>query len=106
MNGAYFERLENEPLPEWAAGLECESWAQFSLQYILANPAVTCVLTETTDPAHMARERAHGPEASARRGGARADARFIDELRLARGVARCEPHMRGRRAFCATSSAE
>jgi diketogulonate reductase-like aldo/keto reductase len=54
MNGAYFERLESEPLPEWTAELECRSWAQFSLQYILANPAVTCVLTETTSPEHMA----------------------------------------------------
>jgi diketogulonate reductase-like aldo/keto reductase len=54
MNGAYFARLENERLPDWTADLECESWAQFSLQYILANPAVTCVLTETTNPLHMA----------------------------------------------------
>ena len=42
------------PLPPWAAELECESWAQFSLQYIFANPAVTCVLTETTSAEHMA----------------------------------------------------
>ena len=54
MNGAYFERLANVPLPAWAAEFECESWAQFSLQYILANPAVTCVLTETTSAEHMA----------------------------------------------------
>ena len=54
MNGAYFERLANVPLPEWAAELQCSSWAQFSLQYILANPAVTCVLTETTSAEHMA----------------------------------------------------
>jgi len=54
MNGAYFERLANEPLPGWAAEFECTSWAQFSLQYILANPAVTCVLTETTSAEHMA----------------------------------------------------
>lgn len=54
MNGAYFERLANVPLPEWAAEFECETWAQFSLQYILANPAVTCVLTETTSAEHMA----------------------------------------------------
>ena len=54
MNGAYFDRLEDLPLPDWLAELECESWAQFSLQYILANAAVTCVLTETTNPAHMA----------------------------------------------------
>jgi diketogulonate reductase-like aldo/keto reductase len=54
MNGAYFERLANVPLPDWAADFECTSWAQFSLQYILANPAVTCVLTETTSAEHMA----------------------------------------------------
>jgi len=54
MNGAYFERLANVPLPPWAAELGCDSWAQFSLQYIFANPAVTCVLTETTSAEHMA----------------------------------------------------
>jgi diketogulonate reductase-like aldo/keto reductase len=54
MNGAYFERLANVPLPEWAADFECTSWAQFSLKYILGNPAVTCVLTETTRPENMA----------------------------------------------------
>jgi diketogulonate reductase-like aldo/keto reductase len=54
MNGAYFERLASVPLPPWAAELGCESWAQFSLQYIFANPAVTCVLTETTRAEHMA----------------------------------------------------
>lgn len=53
MNGAYFERLANAPVPDWAAEFECKSWADFSLQYILANPAVTCVLTETTNAAHM-----------------------------------------------------
>ena len=54
INGAYFERLENVALPEWTAAFDCASWAEFSLQYILANPAVTCVLTETTNPLHMA----------------------------------------------------
>jgi len=53
MNGAYFRRLEKTPLPPWAAEFDCHSWSQFSLKYILANPAVTCVLAETTNPAHM-----------------------------------------------------
>jgi diketogulonate reductase-like aldo/keto reductase len=53
MNGAYFQRLEGRALPAWAAEFECETWAQFSLKYILANPALTCVLTETSNPAHM-----------------------------------------------------
>lgn len=53
MNGAYFRRLEKTPLPEWTKEFDCHSWSQFSLKYILANQAVTCVLTETTNPAHM-----------------------------------------------------
>jgi diketogulonate reductase-like aldo/keto reductase len=53
MNGAYFDRLEGKPLPEWTREFGCETWAQFSLKYILANPSLTCVLTETTNPQHM-----------------------------------------------------
>jgi diketogulonate reductase-like aldo/keto reductase len=53
MNGAYFRRLEGTPLPEWTAEFGCTTWAQFSLKYILANPALTCVLTETSNPVHM-----------------------------------------------------
>jgi diketogulonate reductase-like aldo/keto reductase len=53
MNGSYFRRLEGRPLPAWAAEVGCTTWAQFSLKYILANPAVTCVLTETSNPHHM-----------------------------------------------------
>jgi diketogulonate reductase-like aldo/keto reductase len=54
MNGTYFDKLQGHALPPWAAEFGCETWAQFSLKYILANPAVTCVLTETTNPKHMA----------------------------------------------------
>jgi diketogulonate reductase-like aldo/keto reductase len=54
MNGALFRRLEGTPLPPWAAAFGCTSWAQFSLKYILSNPQVTCVLTETSNPKHMA----------------------------------------------------
>ena len=53
MNGSYFERLAAQDLARWNAELDCTSWAQFSLKYILAHPAVTCVLTETTSPQHL-----------------------------------------------------
>ena len=53
MNGALFQRLQGVPIPEWAAEFGGESWAQFSLKYILSNPLVTCVLTETSNPKHM-----------------------------------------------------
>lgn len=70
MNGKYFRQLEGRPLPEWAADFDCESWAQFSLKYILAHPAITCVLTETSSPLHMVENAASSlgrmPDAAAR----------------------------------------
>lgn len=54
MNGALFKRLEGRPLPPWATEIGCHTWAEFSLKYILSNPRVTVVLTETSNPKHMA----------------------------------------------------
>jgi diketogulonate reductase-like aldo/keto reductase len=80
MNGTYFQRLQGTPLPEWAGEVGCDTWAQFSLKYILANPDVTCVLTETSNPRHMAdnAQTAYGmmPDSTAR---ARMRA-FIDQI--------------------------
>ncbi len=53
MNGDYFGIVKGHELPGWAAEFDCESWAQFSLKYILSNPAVTCVLTETSSSKHL-----------------------------------------------------
>lgn len=52
INGRYFGMVRGVALPAWAADFDCASWAQFSLKFIVANPAVNCVLTETADPAH------------------------------------------------------
>ena len=52
INGKYFSVVAGETLPEWSAEFDCESWAQFSLKYILSHPAVSCVLTETENPKH------------------------------------------------------
>lgn len=52
INGEFFNRVRGHELPVWAAGFDCETWAQFSLKFILSNPAVTCVLTETANPRH------------------------------------------------------
>ena len=52
INGDYFDIVRGRELPGWAADFDCESWAQFSLKFILSHPAVTCVLTETANPKH------------------------------------------------------
>jgi diketogulonate reductase-like aldo/keto reductase len=52
-NGEYFSRLRGRELPGWAENFDCESWAQFSLKYILGHPDVTCVLAATSSSRHM-----------------------------------------------------
>lgn len=51
--GSLFGLIDNEPLPDWTASFDCESWAQFFLKYILAHGAVTCVIPGTSDPEHV-----------------------------------------------------
>jgi aryl-alcohol dehydrogenase-like predicted oxidoreductase len=52
--GAMFARVKGKPLPEWAKEIGCASWAQFFLKWILANPAVTCVIPGTRNAKHVA----------------------------------------------------
>jgi aryl-alcohol dehydrogenase-like predicted oxidoreductase len=52
LNGEYFKRVKGHELPAWTEEFDCHSWAQFSLKFIVSNPAVTCVLTETAKPHH------------------------------------------------------
>jgi diketogulonate reductase-like aldo/keto reductase len=51
--GEYFKRVSGKELPAWAAEFDCGSWAQFNLKYIISEPAVNCVLTETVKTVHM-----------------------------------------------------
>lgn len=59
-DGAMFERIRGRALPPWAAEIGCASWAQFFLRYVLAEPAVTCVIPATARPQHMADNVAAG----------------------------------------------
>jgi diketogulonate reductase-like aldo/keto reductase len=51
--GALFSRVRGKPLPPWAAEIDCDSWAQVFLKWILAHPAVTCVIPGTGKPEHL-----------------------------------------------------
>jgi diketogulonate reductase-like aldo/keto reductase len=51
--GGLFQRARGRPLPGWAVELGCESWAQVFLKWILAHPAVTCVIPATRRPEHL-----------------------------------------------------
>jgi len=68
--GGLFQRVRSTPLPPWAAELGCESWAQLFLKWILAHPAVTCVIPATSRVAHLVDNMKAGvgplPDAAAR----------------------------------------
>lgn len=48
-----FGRVRGKPLPPWAAELQCATWAQFFLKWILGHPAVTCAIPGTRRVAHL-----------------------------------------------------
>ncbi|HMG53083.1 MAG TPA: aldo/keto reductase [Kofleriaceae bacterium] len=52
--GALFRQVKGKPLPGWAAELDCTSWAQIFLKFIVGHPAVTCPIPATADPVHLA----------------------------------------------------
>ena len=52
--GALLSRLRAVPLPPVAGELGARSWAQLLIKWILAEPAVSVVLTGTRNPAHIA----------------------------------------------------
>jgi diketogulonate reductase-like aldo/keto reductase len=51
--GALFRKVRQKSLPPWAAEIDCASWAQFFLKYLIGHPAVTCVIPATSKPEHM-----------------------------------------------------
>ena len=59
-DGRIFRKVRRAVLPPWAEDLGIKSWAQFFLKYILAEPAVTCVIPGTSKPKHMADNLAAG----------------------------------------------
>jgi diketogulonate reductase-like aldo/keto reductase len=51
--GGLLRKLLPRKLPDWAGEIGCTSWAQVLLKFVLANPAVTCVIPGTGKPEHM-----------------------------------------------------
>jgi aryl-alcohol dehydrogenase-like predicted oxidoreductase len=51
--GGLFRKVRRRDLPPWAAEIDCESWGQFFLKFILGHPAVTCVIPGTARVKHL-----------------------------------------------------
>jgi aryl-alcohol dehydrogenase-like predicted oxidoreductase len=63
-------KVAGKPLPDWAAEIDADSWAQVLLKYVVSHPAVTCALSGTVQVKHLGDNMlgAHGrlPDAAMR----------------------------------------
>ena len=68
--GDLFRRLRSRPLPAWAAEIDCTSWAQVLLKFVISHPAITCAIPATSQVTHLRdnMQAAHGrlPDAALR----------------------------------------
>lgn len=53
-SGSVFRQVKGKPLPGFAAELQCTSWAQLFLKFLLGHPAVLCPIPATSKPDHIA----------------------------------------------------
>ena len=51
--GRLFAAVRNEPLPDWAKEVDCTTWAQIFLKYIVSHSAVTVAIPGTRQVAHL-----------------------------------------------------
>jgi diketogulonate reductase-like aldo/keto reductase len=69
--GSLFSLVKDKALPAWASDIDCASWGQFFLKFILGHPAVTCVIPATRNPKHLVDNMGAGhgrlPDASMRK---------------------------------------
>ena len=53
-SGAAVRGVSSRPLPDWAAEIDCTSWSQLLLKFVVSHPAITCAIPGTGNPDHMA----------------------------------------------------
>jgi aryl-alcohol dehydrogenase-like predicted oxidoreductase len=51
--GRLFRTALGKKLPDWAGEIDCASWGQFFLKFLVSHPAVTAVIPGTSNPEHM-----------------------------------------------------
>jgi diketogulonate reductase-like aldo/keto reductase len=50
--GGIFRRVAGKPVPDWAAEIDCASWAQLMLKFIVSHPAITCAIPASAKVEH------------------------------------------------------
>jgi aryl-alcohol dehydrogenase-like predicted oxidoreductase len=51
--GRLFDQIRRRTLPAWAKEIDCTSWSQLLLKFVIAHPAITCAIPGTADPDHL-----------------------------------------------------
>jgi aryl-alcohol dehydrogenase-like predicted oxidoreductase len=51
--GRLLQRLRGRPLPSWGAEIDCETWAQALLKFVISHPAITCAIPATSNATHL-----------------------------------------------------
>ena len=51
--GEAFFRLRQKPLPSWAAEIDCTTWAQVMLKFVISHPSITCAIPATSKVEHL-----------------------------------------------------
>ncbi len=51
--GGLFRTVRSKALPEWAKEIECASWAQLFLKFVISHPAITCAIPATSKARHL-----------------------------------------------------
>jgi len=68
--GELFRELRSRPLPSWAGEIDCASWAQLMLKFVVSHPAMTCAIPASAKPEHTRDNMAAGlgrvPDAATR----------------------------------------
>ena len=77
-SGSAVRAVGGRPLPDWAHEIDCTSWSQLLLKFVVSHPAVTCAIPGTGNPQHMADNARAGL------------GRMPDEAMRARIAAACE----------------
>jgi diketogulonate reductase-like aldo/keto reductase len=52
-SGSIFGTLRGKPLPDFAKELDCATWAELLLKFVVSHPAVTCAIPATSDVEHL-----------------------------------------------------
>ena len=51
--GELIKGLVKKPLPEWSKEIDCDSWAQLLLKWVVSHPAMTCAIPATSKIDHL-----------------------------------------------------